>query len=46
MVSSAAILVRSKSTCEIDMKPIVSTMSWTLAIMAPSANCHSNRNQR
>ena len=42
----AAMLVRSKSTWLIDMKPIVSTMSWTLAIMAPSANCHSNRNQR
>ena len=27
-------------------KPIVSTMSWTFAIIAPSANCHSNRNQR
>ncbi len=39
-------LVRSKSICVTDMKPMVSTRSWTLAIMAPSANCHSNRNQR
>ena len=38
--------VRSKSIWVIDMKPMVSTMSWTLAIMAPNANCHSNRNQR
>src|SRR6267154_2380357 len=29
-------LVRSKSTCEIDMNPMVKTISWTLAIMAPS----------
>ena len=41
-----------RDTCEIeidlvtDMKPIVSTISCTLAIMAPRANCHSKRNQR
>ena len=44
-VSSAAIEGIETSMRVIDRKPMVSTMSWTSARIAPRPNCSWKRNQ-
>ena len=46
MVRMAAMEVVLNSSCVTEKKPTVSSRSCIVAMTAPTANCHSKRNQR